>query len=421
MPLRYAALAGLLLASTAAAQTWERIDPSAFGLTEAQYAKGFEDVHNADGTLLASRSVIGVEDGVFLRYDLHASTDGGETWSSLPTLPFNTGAEARIASHGDRWFNYSGANLVFTDDGGETWQRATGITGTFGSIFDVHVSDTAALMATADGLFVSADEGMTWTAVEVADFGRTVLETSEGTLLYGAIPGVFRSTDGGETWTQVFSGQDCRELFQLADGRIYAGMADRVYDSTDDGQTWTQTEGTGISPGITESAVRGDASLVLRQLTKIGYAASPATPLVDYADVSAGVPVDQGVSCARALALTDNAGFAAVQCYRFEQARDDVGVYRLNLGGSTSAEFGPDPLGVTVGPNPTADAVTVRVSGQLSGPVAVWLVDVLGRTVRTAEGADTLRLNVADLAPGVYVVVVQNGPSSTSRRITIAR
>ena len=97
---------------------------------------------------------------------------------------------------------------------------------------------------------------------------------------------------------------------------------------------------------------------------------------------------------------------------------------------ATSASDGPvDPLNSlgAVFPNPTRESATVRVALSGAATVRLDVLDLLGRTVRTAEsaadaGTHDLDVSVRGLSPGVYLVrlAVDGRPAGTSR-LTVLR
>ena len=83
---------------------------------------------------------------------------------------------------------------------------------------------------------------------------------------------------------------------------------------------------------------------------------------------------------------------------------------------------------LTIGPNPTGGAATVRLSLPAPADVRVAVYDVLGRRVATlasgalGAGAHALPFDAAPLAPGVYVVRAEVGGGAVLvRRVTVAR
>ncbi len=76
------------------------------------------------------------------------------------------------------------------------------------------------------------------------------------------------------------------------------------------------------------------------------------------------------------------------------------------------------PAALDVFPNPATTELTVTFA--VPGPVSVVLRDALGRAVRTASGAGPVRVSVAGLAPGLYVVQTSGtGGRTASRRVVV--
>jgi hypothetical protein len=72
---------------------------------------------------------------------------------------------------------------------------------------------------------------------------------------------------------------------------------------------------------------------------------------------------------------------------------------------------GIDPLSIAIAPNPASDRAMARVRSRHAGPATLELVDMRGRSVlrrqiMLAPGEQSSALDVGDLAPGVYNVVV---------------
>ena len=78
-------------------------------------------------------------------------------------------------------------------------------------------------------------------------------------------------------------------------------------------------------------------------------------------------------------------------------------------------------------PNPTASSAAIAFDVPASSSVSVQVYDLLGRRVATlaqgevAAGRHTARLDAALLAPGVYVVRMEAGTFSATRRVTVVR
>lgn len=83
---------------------------------------------------------------------------------------------------------------------------------------------------------------------------RTMLETSEGSLLVGCESGMYKSTDGGKNWKQVLAGTGINS-FAKTNGILICGTYDGILRSTDDGEHWDNVlsqEGSAYQTGYFE-------------------------------------------------------------------------------------------------------------------------------------------------------------------------
>ena len=129
--------------------------------------------------------------------------------------------------------------VLVSRDAGETWETRS----TPEPLIDLAVSpaDPARWVATtANGIFLSVDEGATWRAIDPKANVR--LAWPEEDVLYRIDPGgpVWVSADGGETWEERGStGGEPRELTTASADELYAALLDgTVTRSADGGATW---------------------------------------------------------------------------------------------------------------------------------------------------------------------------------------
>ena len=130
------------------------------------------------------------------------------------------------------------------------------------------------------------------------------------------------------------------------------------------------------------------------------------------------------------------------QTYRFTDEdlpyTADTLSYRLRQVDTDGSASVTDPVAVARGtvselqlketyPNPAQAQVTVRFAvpdGQASeGEATLRLYDVLGRTVRaeTTAGQHEHQLDVQGLASGTYLLRLEMGPETETRRVTVVR
>lgn len=99
---------------------------------------------------------------------------------------------------------------------------------------------------TRNGLFVSADSGVTWTEASKGLSNRNIqaLAVASRTLMFaGSAGGVHRSFDGGANWEPVNSGLtdlDIRSIaFSFPQRTVLVGTSGGVFRSVDSGATWS--------------------------------------------------------------------------------------------------------------------------------------------------------------------------------------
>ena len=99
------------------------------------------------------------------------------------------------------------------------------------------------------GLFLSTNNGLSWTAVNLPDNSVNALAVSDTNLFAGTPSGVFLSTDNGANWTSVSSGLALDDYgvrsIVVSGTKLFAATFTSVYVSTNNGMSWIS-----ISPGL---------------------------------------------------------------------------------------------------------------------------------------------------------------------------
>jgi photosystem II stability/assembly factor-like uncharacterized protein len=148
------------------------------------------------------------------------TTDAGQTWKDIFTEPSKNNPILSVAiSRANAKILLAGMNsgeVIRSVDEGVTWQ----IVRDFGNpIIDIEYTDstTAYVLTQTKGLFVSADQGSSWTAVEVKiqpqgststrlPATRTFYDAAfdsrlKGVIFLASAQGLLRTVDSGATWT----------------------------------------------------------------------------------------------------------------------------------------------------------------------------------------------------------------------------
>jgi hypothetical protein len=209
-------------------------------------------------SLSSSISAIAVSGGNIIICTLldstHLSTDNGKSWTALDTL-FDVTCFARMNGNlyagtngGGRFLTgvyvstNNGLNWNLTDTGERSGKRfVLALTASGGNLFE----------STLSGMFLSSDEGATWTAIEsglpdpslyqsriyaLAANGQNIYAGTEGS-------GIYFSTNNGTTWSALpdigLSNSSIISSLLINNGNLYTGTDSGVYLSTDNGTDWT--------------------------------------------------------------------------------------------------------------------------------------------------------------------------------------
>ncbi len=109
--------------------------------------------------------------------------------------------------------------------------------------------DATLFVGTEGGIFLTSDNGTTWTPSNNGFAGGIAyaFSTIGSTIFAGADSGIYLSTDMGGSWAKENTGQSDKFVtsFAQGDGNLYAGVGGGVLLSTDGGNDW-QTVSTGL-------------------------------------------------------------------------------------------------------------------------------------------------------------------------------
>lgn len=198
------------------------------GTDEGVFERGFDDsVWTPMASSLADHNVLsfavdetdgrlyaGTDQGLFV------STNAGTLWTAAAETGSGIMSLATGLTTGRVYAGTFGRGIYSSQDGGNRWVR--------GDVLDAIVYDIAPAFddqtvyaATARGLLVSSDNGLTWsapsdqltsTSVRAIHLGPAIDAGSVTIATYGQ--GVLKSVDGGGTWTEL-NGSDDRTLSPL--------------------------------------------------------------------------------------------------------------------------------------------------------------------------------------------------------------
>jgi len=366
------------------------------------------------------------------------------------------------------------SNMQVTEDEGLTW---TELSGPFrlASAVAAPAGTLVCSDSRADGLWVTADKGVTWSRVSVhqPEEWVAVLALHPQTAdIFATVQFVnlFYSQDGGYSWQPVAAPLNCIDYWDLAfaeNGSIWVKGDASLWRSDDYGASWTDLAmpsecayggGLFVAPGpvlFLWGQDRVAYRFSLLRSTDLGVTweplsdGLPAPPYRQFtamedgddgtlllADILNGVfrstdqggswePYSQGldgpetnITC---LADRPGGGYYAASLYDgvFRRPHDVEAV-------PVSSEV-PGLTSLKVSPNPIREETAVAFTLAAEGPARISLYDARGRCLHTLAAGDfgsgehRLRLDVRDLAGGVYFCRLEGVGARLSRRLIMVR
>jgi photosystem II stability/assembly factor-like uncharacterized protein len=184
-----------------------------------------------------------------------ATTDGGVSWSELPTptdYPLTkvhfADAQVGYVASGTEW----GGEVFRTTDGGEKWEKVYSDLEA-GHVFDISVLDqkTAAIAINDALVFTTRDGGLTWRKADRKFAGAASVFYTVSRKLWIACRngGLYNSEDLGETWkipSYISDSVKKADWLSIAfDGEkrgIVVGKKGAIGVTNDAGQSWSRVD-----------------------------------------------------------------------------------------------------------------------------------------------------------------------------------
>ncbi|MCD9854148.1 T9SS type A sorting domain-containing protein [Epilithonimonas sp. JDS] len=280
--------------------------------------------------------------GANLRFEMYTTTNGGTTWTNLPTgtapAPLN-GAEfgytGKITVLGDNiWYGTDLGRVLYSPNKGASWQAFQTPAVDFGGVTVSGFTADVAFRDTSNGLLISDEDGVS--------------------LLYS-------TTNSGSTWSAPMTPV----------GPFYSNNIEYV----------PGTPNTYVSSGFDAgSSISNDGGLTWREI-----GSDPVTPGKYYGSLeflSPTVGFAGGVSQAQV-------GGVAVPAFSVLSGNVLLAV----------SESDANKLKLSVFPNPASDVLNLKSDKEITG---VTVIDLSGKIIKREKGAS--QINVSNLAKGTYVV-----------------
>jgi photosystem II stability/assembly factor-like uncharacterized protein len=182
----------------------------------------------------------GDSENLFLNYNrgVLLSKDSGSTWSPFNTEPI-IHCRISIVDHSSI-YACSSYGIFLSTDFGKNWINCNnGISKTVVNKFAVK-GNTLFAATYYNGLFKSTNNGTTWDFISPKQLNDAIedIAVNENYLVVLTMQGIFLSSDEGETWTLKFEKKDSHALF--VKGNLFIAETNHgICRSTDNGNNWT--------------------------------------------------------------------------------------------------------------------------------------------------------------------------------------
>jgi photosystem II stability/assembly factor-like uncharacterized protein len=111
-----------------------------------------------------------------------------------------------------------------------------------GSVYGIVTAGQTLLATTSSGLFLSADDGITWTAGPADSLDWRQLAAAKANVVAAGLHTLEFSSDAGQSWAPVKAPADLSQIAAVAvepNGAIWVGGREGVWVSSDGGNAWT--------------------------------------------------------------------------------------------------------------------------------------------------------------------------------------
>jgi hypothetical protein len=157
---------------------------------------------------------------------------------------FSFTSTTNVAGDTNLFTGSNGGGVFLSTDNGTSW-TAVNKGASFGSVRALAVTDTN-LFAAGYTVYLSGNNGKSWAPTTLKNKDAAALAISDTNVFAGTYElGIFRSSDVGKSWTAVDSGLTDSALYVTAlfhyDTSIFAGTWGRgAFRSTNNGASWTE-------------------------------------------------------------------------------------------------------------------------------------------------------------------------------------
>lgn len=316
-----------------------------------------------------------------------------------------------------------------SSDNGATWLPANnGLT-----VFALYVNclttkGSDVFAGTGDGVYRTTNNGTKWTVASpvTANGGRPEINTivSLGSYVFAGTPvnGIFRSADNGATWTAVDNGIIAYApvysiITRGAD--LIAGTSSGVFISTDNGNTWIKKSNGLQSGAVRTVAAKGDTLVAAiydaGNLVAVGISISVNNG-ENWSDFDKNIK-PFAVHC---VAINDNNVYAATETESIWKGLLSAAINAKssasNLTANSTNKFNSIQdkiIKLTLAPNPAKNNLTISFYSPKQTQYQIIIYDLQGKAVLNKEGTassgiNSINIDVTHFMNGTYILKLNN-------------
>jgi photosystem II stability/assembly factor-like uncharacterized protein len=357
---------------------------------------------------------------------VYRTTDNGENWSQVNSGLTSTSVSALVFSGSTLFAGTSVGGIFRSTDYGLNWTEVnSGLSVLFINTLAVSGSNIfagARYSVTGGGVFLSTNNGDSWTYVGLTDYEVYSLAISGDNIFAGTDNGVFLSTNNGANWTEVNSDLAADDVYalQVSDNNLYAGTNNGMFYSDNNGSSWTNIS----SSTLENKAVR---SIAIHQINIIvgigGYGVYLSTNNGSTWDQdNDGLP--NSFTDIRALSISNTKIYAGTLFIgTWERPLNDyiTGVEVTSVNSPQSFNLAQNY------PNPFNPNTVIEFSIPLESFVELKIFDILGKETTTLvadnfpAGTYKTDFKAGHLPSGMYIARITAGKFTQTRKMLLIK
>ncbi|MGD1046900.1 MAG: T9SS type A sorting domain-containing protein [Bacteroidota bacterium] len=199
------------------------------------------DIHSF--AVLGANLFVGTYDGIFL------STNNGTSWTVVDSGLTNIDVYVLVANGTN--LLAGGFGVFLSTNNGTSWTAVSRGLPTYAAVVALAISGSNLIAGDVFGNFLLTNNDTSWTAVKVGLTNNIVNAFAvSGTNLFAGGSGVFLSTDNGISWTAAGLTKNSVRAFAVNGTNLFAGTDGGVFLSSNNGTSWTA-----VSSGLTNTDV----------------------------------------------------------------------------------------------------------------------------------------------------------------------